>query len=256
MEPQWNRRFYIGKALQYAEQSMIEWVSRQGGLPIVLPVLPSDGDIEDLADQVDGLLLSGGSDVSPTFYGEEARRPEWAGDPVRDWFEIRLTRTFLARDKPVLGICRGHQVLNVAMGGSLYQDIFEDGVVTRLHRDPEPYDKLNHEIHIDRPSFLYDIYSVERGRVNTVHHQAIRHLGADLEVMAHSDDGVVEAIRHPHRRYVIGVQWHPEWIDEEQVSEGFLSPRPLMVSFLETAQERPSGAELGARDEREPSTRT
>jgi len=235
MAPIWDRRFYIGKALQYAEAGMLEWIWQFGGVPAMLPVLNPPARAAEVARHYEGLVLSGGVDVSPQWYGEEARRPEWAGDPERDAWEIALLEAFIAEHKPVLGICRGHQVINVAMGGSLHQDLIEDGVVDALHRDPEPYDQLRHAAHIVPGSWLHGVYGVEDVVINTVHHQAIRQLGRDLEVMARSDDGVIEAVRLTRADWVIGVQWHPEWVSDVDEAEGVLSSTPLFESFLARA---------------------
>ena len=235
MDPTRNRRFYIGKALQYAEQEMLDWVWEFGGMPIMLPVMGTGMTETEMAEQLDGLVLSGGMDVSPTFYGEEPRRAEWAGHPHRDEHEFGLFREFASRDKPVLGICRGHQVINVALGGSLYQDIIEDGVVDKLHRDPEPYDLLRHDMHIVEGTRLFDLYARTDAVVNSVHHQAIRRLADGLTVMATSDDNLIEAFEHTGYRYLVGVQWHPEWVNGDREDEGLLSSEPLFRDFIENA---------------------
>jgi putative glutamine amidotransferase len=238
-----GRRFYPNKALQYAEQGLIQWVWREGGLPLVLPVVEG-AEASAFAEVCDGLLLSGGEDVSPEQYGEAPRRPEWAGNPQRDRFERELFEAFAARTRPILGVCRGLQLLNVAQGGSLYQDLLDDGVVSSAHRDQEVYCRLRHRVRLRRPGLLHTLYGVEEAWVNTVHHQGIRELGRDLEVLAESGDGLVEAVRHTRWPFVVGVQWHPEWIGEPDVAEGCLEPGPLMRSFLAhayAAAREPSG---------------
>jgi putative glutamine amidotransferase len=234
MAPRYDRRFYVGKALQYAEEGMLDWIWREGGLPLVLPVV-GDTDVAGFVEHLDGLLLSGGEDVSPELYDQRVRRPEWAGNPRRDRFELALFEAFAARDRPILGVCRGHQVLNVALGGTLHQDLVEDGRVTDPHRDPVRYCRLRHDVRLRRPGYLFDLYGVEGAAVNTVHHQAVDVLGDDLEVLAESHDGLVEAVRHRSLRWAVGVQWHPEWILESDVAEGLLAPGPLMQEFLAAA---------------------
>ncbi len=238
MAPTRDRRFYIGKALQYSEAEMLQWVFGYGGLPVILPVLAPDQpeeEYDNLAARFDALVLTGGEDISPTFYGESARRPEWAGDPQRDRWEMGLLRAFVRQHKPVLGICRGLQLINVAFGGSLFQDVVEDGAVARLHRDPEPYDLLRHTIHIEPGCYLHQLYGVLEGVVNTVHHQAIRALGEGLTPLARSDDGLIEAIQGEGSDYLVGVQWHPEWINGDRIAEGCLSPQPLFADFMRRA---------------------
>jgi putative glutamine amidotransferase len=208
------RSVFNGRALLFIERSMTEWLRRPG----VVVYVPCESDAYDeIADDLDGLVLTGGVDVSPRLYGEEPRRPEWAGDPRRDAYELGLLRAMLDRDKPVLGICRGHQLLNVAFGGSLHQDLLEDGATQRVHRDAKLYDTNHHGIAIESGSALASLYpGISRAEVNTVHHQAIRRLGEGLLVDARGeDDGVVEAITSTRHRFVRGIQWHPEFRDPE-----------------------------------------
>lgn len=236
MAPSRDRRLYVGKALQYAEAEMLEWIWERGGIPTMVPVVGTGTSEPQVADLLDGLVLTGGTDISPSWYGEEPRRPEWAGDLARDRHEINLVREFARRDKPVLGICRGHQLINVAYGGSLYQDVIEDGLVERLHRDPEPYDLLDHIVRVERGSYLSALYPDGEITVNSVHHQAIRKLAAEFEVMAYSDDGVIEAIHHRAADWIVGVQWHPEWVNGQRIADGLASSQPLFDAFLDAAR--------------------
>jgi putative glutamine amidotransferase len=206
------RPVFNGRALLFIERSMTQWLRRPG----VVVYVPCEAEgYDEIADDLDGLVLTGGVDVSPRLYGEEPRRPAWAGDPQRDAYELGLLRAMLGRDKPVLGICRGHQLLNVALGGSLFQDLLEDGATRRVHRDAALYDTNSHTISIERGSTLAALYpGLVRAEVNTVHHQAIRGLGDGLVVDARGeDDGVVEAVTSTRHRFVRGIQWHPEFRD-------------------------------------------
>ena len=233
-----TRPVFNGKPLYYVERSMARWVSSQGALAYMIPEPRSPDEAARIADDLDGLVLAGGVDMSPTSYGETARRPEWAGDAVRDAYEIGLLRAFTAREKPVLGICRGHQVLNVAYGGTLYQDIATDVAGARVHRDPVPYDKLVHEIDIEPGSTLSEVYGgITRATVNTVHHQAVKSVGKDVVVEARSrEDGIVEAIRVRGPSYVRGVQWHPEFA--HPTPEGLLDSAPVLRDFLAATELR------------------
>lgn len=226
------RPVFNGKPLYYVERSMARWVSSQGALAYMIPEPSSADEAARIADDLDGLVLAGGVDMSPSSYGESPRKPEWAGDAVRDAYEIALLREFTAREKPVLGICRGHQVLNVAYGGTLYQDILIDVDGARVHRDPVPYDKLMHEIDIEPGSSLATLYDgITHGLVNSVHHQAVKSPGKNVIVEARSrEDGVVEAIRIEGAGYVRGVQWHPEFA--HPTPAGLLDSAPILRDFL------------------------
>jgi putative glutamine amidotransferase len=182
------------------------------------PTKRGDVSLDHYADLLDGLVLEGGSDMWPGSYGEEALRPEWNGDRVRDDYEIALTRAFVARGKPVLGICRGMQVLNVAFGGTLYQDIATQKPGALKHRDAALYDRNFHAIEIVPGTRLARLYpGVSQAVVNSVHHQGIKDVAPFMTVEAHCpNDGIAEAIRYDNARgsvksWVAAVQWHPEF---------------------------------------------
>ena len=161
-----KRAIFKGKTLQYLEQSMAHWMMREGALVFLIPN-PEPGSsvkLRDLVAQMDGLVLQGGSDVCPKSYGEKALKPEWEGDYIRDQYEIALTREFMTQDKPVLGVCRGAQLLNVAFGGTLYQDIETQVEGARNHRNWEIYDQNFHEIRIEEGTLLNDSIPLNRPR--------------------------------------------------------------------------------------------
>lgn len=233
---------FRNKTLQYLEQSIAHWVMAHGALAFMLPTLGFDAEVSrrkvsvnHCVEALDGLLLQGGADISPQIYGQQPLRPEWGGDPVRDRYEIELLDGFLSQGKPVLGVCRGSQLINVAFGGSLYQDVQLLHEGAHAHVDPVLYDQLAHEIVLEPGSRLAQIYDgVSGGRVNSIHHQAVDRLGADLTVEARSaGDGVVESIRARGSLFVAGVQWHPEF---HHLSEALLSGEPLMHAFLAAAE--------------------
>jgi putative glutamine amidotransferase len=184
-------------------------VEKAGGLPFVLcPGRPEDA--RDLLERVDGLLLSGGSDVDPVLYG---RAPHPKLGPVvreRDDFELALVREALRRDLPLLAICRGHQVLNVATGGTLLQDLPSD--LGSMDHDPRRERwHVAHEVQISPGTLLRQILGRDTVDVNSFHHQAIDDLGRGLVVSARSAaDQVIEGVEMPDRHFVVGVQWHPE----------------------------------------------
>ena len=233
------------KTLQYLEQSMAHWIMARDVMVFMIPSVDKDGIIHrsniQLADYVrhlDGLVLQGGADLAPETYGEEPLKPEWAGDRVRDRYELEVLQEFMHADKPVLGICRGAQLINVALGGTLYQDINSQLPGTLGHRAAHTYEKNFHDISIEPESGLARMYpGVRGGRVNSIHHQSIRQLGRDLVVEAYSEpDRVVEAIRWQGRGYVFGVQWHPEFLDPADAFA--LSPMPILDEFLGAVRNR------------------
>ena len=232
---------FRNRTLQYLEQTVAHWIMAHGALAFMLPTLGFDAEVSrrrvsvhHYVDAMDGLLMQGGADVSPTSYGQQPLRPEWSGDAIRDRYEIELLDGFLSRRKPVLGICRGLQLINVAFGGTLLQDIVTQQPNSRHHVDADLYDQHHHDVLIEPGSRLATIYEgVARARVNSIHHQAIDTLGADIAVEARSaEDGIVEAIRVRGSTFVAGVQWHPEFHSH---AESLLSGEPLMQAFLAAA---------------------
>jgi len=235
---------FRGKTLQYLEQSVAHWIMRRGVLVFMVPTIDSSASIgrdavsvRDYVAELDGLVLQGGADVSPESYGQAALSPEWGGDRVRDKYEIEMLWEFVFQKKPVLGICRGSQLINVAFGGTLWQDIATQIEGAARHTDPDAYDSHIHDIAIEPGSGLARLYpGLARARVNSIHHQSVEKLGNGLVVEAHSpDDGVVEAIRWTGASYVVGVQWHPEFHREDDAD--VLEGGPLLAEFLGKAEE-------------------
>lgn len=195
-------------------EAYVAAVAEAGGRPIILPPVP--GDPGWLLDLVDGLLFSGGADIDPTHFGDTEVHPATYGiDPARDVFELELVRRAITADVPVLGICRGIQVLNVALGGSLIQhvpDAAPDGG-GHSHRQQEAglsADAVGHAVAVvDHPCSQALLLGPTLG-VNSFHHQAVRDLAPSLEAVAWSPDGLVEAVVRPASSFVAGVQWHPE----------------------------------------------
>ena len=180
-------------------------VERAGGRPLLVP--PSTDGVEETLDAVDGLIFSGGSDLDPDLYGQDAH-PETTGVArERDDAELALLRAALERDLPVLAICRGSQVLNVALGGDLVQHL-PDVVGDEKHKHT-PGVFADHEVTLERESRLEHLLG-DRAPVKSHHHQGFGRLGDGLRVAAHADDGAVEAVEDPTRRFALGVLWHPE----------------------------------------------
>jgi len=235
------------KTLQYLEQSAAHWIMRHGALALMVPTLGFDAEVDrrrvsvrQYVDSLDGLVMQGGADVSPNSYGQQPLRPEWTGDLVRDRYEMELLEGFLAQGKPVLGICRGCQLLNVFFGGTLHQDIATQQPAAQAHVDPVAYDRHVHDVLFEPESRLAELYAGPKGTtgglVTSIHHQAVDRLGGDLVVEALSaQDGIVEAIRARGAGFVAGVQWHPEF---HHVHPELLDPEPLMDGFLAAARAR------------------
>jgi putative glutamine amidotransferase len=233
---------FRNKTLQYLEQAIAHWIMSHGAMVMMLPTLGFDAEVErrrvsvrHYVDALDGLVMQGGADVSPTCYGQQPLRPEWIGDIKRDQYEMELLEGFLAQGKPVLGICRGAQLINVAYGGTLYQDIATQRAGAHNHVDAELYDQHNHHVLFEPGSRLAQLYAGhEGGLVTSIHHQAVDRLGGDLQIEARSvEDGLVEAIRARGSIFVAGVQWHPEF---HATNPELLSGEPLMDGFLDCAR--------------------
>lgn len=235
---------FRGKTLQYLEQSVAHWAMALDAMVVMVPTVERESEIRranvdlvDIVDALDGLILQGGADIDPRAYGETPTATVGPIDAVRDRFEIDLLRGFVTAGKPVFGICRGMQLINVAFGGSLHQDLCSDGVTAFQHVHADAYDLHEHALRIAPDSWLSAWYGGAReGRVNSIHHQGVARLGRDLVAEAWADDGVVEAIRSTGPGFVVGVQWHPEFHDAR--SPTLLPPDPLMQAFLDAAAAR------------------
>lgn len=241
MHPDPDRHLFTGKTLQYVEQSIAHWVMSTGALAVMIPsptgaTQRGDVTLDHYAQWLDGLVLHGGADVSPLSYGERPLEDRWSGDKIRDEYEIDLVAAFERAGKPVFGVCRGLQLLNVAYGGTLYQDIATQRPGARQHRDASVYDRNFHTVDIAGGTRLAQLYPGEpRVKVNSIHHQAIKDLAPGFVVEAvSSDDGLVEAIRRRDgKTYVAAVQWHPEF---HPPGSDFLDDAALLADFLEAAR--------------------
>ncbi len=237
--PDPERKSAPSKTLQWIEQSTAHWVMSEGALPFMVPAPSGDtfrGDVAlaDYAQALDGLVMHGGADVWPGSYGEEPLRPEWSGDRVRDAYEIALVRAFVAAGKPVFGICRGLQLINVAYGGTLWQDIVTQKPGARVHRDAAAYDLHLHAVDVLDGTRLAALLGTQRPTINSVHHQGIKDLAPGFVVEAVSpDDGVIEAIRHTGGPWISAVQWHPEF---HRPGLGVVDDTPLLRDFLDAAR--------------------
>ena len=189
----------------------MEGLLEAGALPLMLPPTADERLCTQLMDLHDGLLLTGGQDVAPALYGERPRPECGPACGVRDAMELQLLRRALARGRPVLAICRGLQLLNVALGGTLYQDLPSQHPSPLTHHQPPPYDRPVHEVSIMPATPLHALLGMRQLAVNSYHHQGIRTLAPPLRVMARAADGLIEAVWLADRPFVWGVQWHPEY---------------------------------------------
>ncbi|HAE85661.1 MAG TPA: hypothetical protein DCG78_04035 [Anaerolineaceae bacterium] len=206
-------------------QAYLDAILTAGGLPILLPASLPLAALPRLVANFDGFVLSGGGDVDLMHYGGRANANVHAIDAERDAFELSLIPLVLAADKPLLAICRGVQVLNVALGGSLYEDI-ASALPAALRHDWYPNyqrDYLAHTVEVEPGSRLAEILGTRKLRTNSLHHQAIRQPAPALEVVAYAEDGVIEAVELPGKRFAIGVQWHPECLPDEPAMQRLFS---------------------------------
>lgn len=198
-----------GMYRSYVNHDYVESLIKAGCIPVLLPVIEEPEDIRHQVEQMDGILLSGGYDMDTTLYGEE---PAWGQDfSMRevDVFYLEVIRAAAKLKKPVFGICKGIQAINVAFGGTLYQDLAAQCPDSNRHRQLAPRYHPTHHIQVERDSFLGSVLP-ERTCVNSFHHQAVKELAEGFRVTARAEDGVVECIERIEGSFICGVQWHPE----------------------------------------------
>ena len=188
----------------------INAITKFGGVPIILPNLQEDA-IESIVELLDGLLLTGGGDIDPTLFNEEPHQNLGTITPERDEFEIAIIQKMMKLNKPIFGICRGLQILNIAIGGDMYQDIYMQSQNNLLqHTQFAPRSHTSHFVHVIEGSKLGDIVQVEKFKVNSFHHQAVRKIPTDFKASAIASDGIIEAFESMNHKFVMGLQWHPE----------------------------------------------
>lgn len=199
----------------------MQGIEQAGGVAVMLPLYADAEAVERLIEELDGLLVCGGPDIASALYGEEilpvcSRRKLC---PERDALETALLKRMLEADKAVLGICRGHQMLNVALGGSLYQNLPTQRPGEIVHKMQKPNNRVAHTIQLCAGTPLAEVLGLEQIGVNSCHHQAICRLAPGLSPMAVSQDGVIEAVYMPDKSFIWGVQWHPEMFLEDAASQ-------------------------------------
>jgi putative glutamine amidotransferase len=201
--------------LDWLLQLIVMGVERAGGAPVLIPLGLNEATLRTLYARLDGLLLSGGGDLDPRLYGAEAHAALSGVDVERDRTELTLTRWLAADDKPLLGICRGTQVLNVALGGSLYPDVSQHpGALKHTYATETEAALRPHAVQIQEETTLAGLIREPVLDVNSLHHQALRAVAPTLTVAARAPDGIVEAVELPGRPFALAVQWHPECLPE------------------------------------------
>lgn len=199
------------KGFHTVNSNYVDAVFAAGGIPVNIPIIKDEKDYDAYANIIDGIVFTGGLDVSPLRYNENPLKEINLITSKRDDYEFGLFKTVYEKRIPILGICRGGQLMNVALGGSLYQDINRQ-VPDALGHSPKSMssDEFFHSINIKEGSKLYDIFGKDKIYVNSFHHQSIKELGNNLKVVALAEDGIIEAIEATDDRFMIGVQFHPE----------------------------------------------
>ena len=227
------------------DQQLAQWLGSLHTVPVLIPsmshpnahVQPRIG-AREYAILCDGLVLQGGADVSPTHYGQVPRHPDWSGDTLDDAYDMALVNAFLEVEKPIFGICRGMQLLNVLFGGSLFQDVGTQRVGSNLHFTTDR-EKHTHGVTLLRHTPMEQWFQCHEGLVVSSHHQAVDRLADGLDVQGVSDDGLIEALLWRGSSFVAGVQWHPEF-HAVHSDKAMLCSRALMDPFLYAVRERKS----------------
>ena len=214
------------------QNTYINAIERAGGAPILLPYVTNEESIDAFVSVCDGFLFTGGADVSPARYGEE--KSECCGNVqlFRDELEFRVFDKIYPTGKPIMAICRGAQLVNVALGGSLYQDIPSEVKTEIAHRQSEPKNVPTHRLNVLPDTPLYELISKSTIEANSFHHQAIKKLSDELQITALADDGIIEAASSKGNRYIRAYQWHPELLIDTD-SDNFL----LFKEFITVASQ-------------------
>lgn len=205
------------KGQTYIKRGYCEGIVEAGGVPVVLPVVCEEELLSDLFSHISGLLLAGGPDVDAKYFSEPNMPCNGTISPFRDAMEIYLARKAISEGMPVLGICRGIQVMNIAMGGNIYQDIYtqvrDKALIKHSQEAPTWYPA--HEVTLEEGSKIRQAYGVEKLEVNSFHHQALKDAAEGFEITAGAPDGTIEAVEYNGHPFAVGVQWHPELMWKE-----------------------------------------
>ncbi|QGM31555.1 gamma-glutamyl-gamma-aminobutyrate hydrolase family protein [Bacillus sp. N3536] len=218
----------------YLSSVYSDTVLQAGGVPLLIPLIP-DKDMNQLCQQIDGLIITGGEDIDPAYYGELPHPTLQRITPQLDEMEFALVQKILELDKPYIGTCRGLHMLNVVMGGSLHQSIHDQREeYSFLHRQNAIRTHRSHPVKLDKKSKVFQIFQEEEFKVNSFHHQGVNRVGEGLKVAATAPDGIVEAVESENHTFIYGFQWHPE----EFALIGDEPSKKLFAKFIEAAIER------------------
>ncbi len=207
-------------------------INLAGGISLMIPLV--EGATSDILNLLDGLILTGGGDIDPLEYGQQQiHNMNWGINARRDRVELDLFSEAMRRELPILGICRGAQLINVALGGTLYQDVhdqFDSTMQHQQHLEGIPKEDIGHAVQVSPGSRLAEVFGAGELHINSFHHQAIKEVGAGLEISATSADGLVEAIEYPQHHWLVGVQWHPEMMFQRHPEQ-----LKIFVAFVQAA---------------------
>jgi putative glutamine amidotransferase len=234
--PDPKRTWFPPKMLSYLENDLASCLSEFDVIPVLIPDLP-DKQLLSLMEKMDGFVFSAGSDLCPETYNEDyLDQSKWPGDLYRDQYEYKILDHCMAHKVPILGICRGIQIINAYFGGSLYQDLVSEGQVQ--HRDGKQYDQRHHGIRLIEGGYLDSLFGpLKNPCVNSVHHQSIHRLAQGFNIEAVSEDGLVEAISFHDMKehFILATQWHPEF---SKTLEGIvIAGKPILDAFLNRVRE-------------------
>jgi putative glutamine amidotransferase len=223
--------YSLGHFMDYTFSDYSQAILHAGGAPLLIPAAHNQKSLERVLSSLHGLILSGGPDIHPRRYGEEPLAGLGEVDETLDQMELRAAALAVEMDLPVLGICRGIQVLNVALGGTLFQDIASQVPESICHTPKADKAVNTHTARLEPGSRLHTLFGKHEIWVNGKHHQAVKDLAPELRLAARARDEVVEAVEHPAKRFAVGVQWHPEgtWRDDPY-------SRKLFADFVQAAR--------------------
>ena len=212
---------------QLIADDYIKSIEQAGGIPIIIPLYEDTDNIKEIINIIDGIVFTGGNDIDPQYYGEDFQDVIGEIVPERDKQEIELAKDIIFNKKmPVLGICRGNQIINVACGGTLYQDMKKNGITNHFFLSSPKYHGV-HDVKIKKDSRLNRSLGKELLDVNSYHHQVVKDVADNLEAVAVTKDGIIEAIEIKDDRFVLGLQWHPEMMathheDQRKIFKAFV----------------------------------
>lgn len=221
-----EKEISLGQERYFASKDFIDAVVDSGGVPVLIPILNSEEDMLKIMDTLDGIILSGGFDVNPIFYGEEPTKHVGFTYTPRDLCELFIVKAAIEKDMPMLGISRGQQIMTVAFGGKLYQDISDNDESYINHFQRASITDIGHYVNLIPGTRLHKIFDTDKVLVNSFHHQAVRELPKNFVISAISADGIIEAIEHKSKP-ITAVQWHPEIMIRKhpvmlKIFEGFI----------------------------------